>query len=195
MFFRSRCRRCASGTTDIRRWSGIFWGGSPRRKASAFASHARGAARAHHVSLARQYPPARKRGCSARWCSPKPKPMPSVSTNSRKLRRRSAAWSRLTPPDCCRAIMVEDDEPALISVPSRTTRPPRILDRRSLPATHCRCSMPRRSPAAGTGRSRAHSPTDCPLPGQMSEVARRLQIGRSTLYRKLEALGLNNETR
>jgi len=25
----------------------------------------------------------------------------------------------------------------------------------------------------------------------MSEVARRLQIGRSTLYRKLEALGLN----
>ena len=25
--------------------------------------------------------------------------------------------------------------------------------------------------------------------GQMSEVARRLQIGRSTLYRKLEALG------
>jgi DNA-binding NtrC family response regulator len=29
--------------------------------------------------------------------------------------------------------------------------------------------------------------------GQMSEVARRLQIGRSTLYRKLEALGLNVE--
>jgi DNA-binding NtrC family response regulator len=28
--------------------------------------------------------------------------------------------------------------------------------------------------------------------GQMSEVARRLQIGRSTLYRKLESLGLNN---
>jgi DNA-binding NtrC family response regulator len=27
--------------------------------------------------------------------------------------------------------------------------------------------------------------------GQMSEVARRLQIGRSTLYRKLEALGLD----
>ena len=27
--------------------------------------------------------------------------------------------------------------------------------------------------------------------GQMSEVARRLQIGRSTLYRKLEVLGLN----
>jgi DNA-binding NtrC family response regulator len=27
--------------------------------------------------------------------------------------------------------------------------------------------------------------------GQMSEIARRLQIGRSTLYRKLEALGLN----
>ena len=26
--------------------------------------------------------------------------------------------------------------------------------------------------------------------GQMSEVARRLQIGRSTLYRKLENLGL-----
>ena len=26
--------------------------------------------------------------------------------------------------------------------------------------------------------------------GQMSEVARRLQIGRSTLYRKLDALGL-----
>ena len=31
--------------------------------------------------------------------------------------------------------------------------------------------------------------------GQMSEVARRLQIGRSTLYRKLEALGLNSEQR
>ena len=29
--------------------------------------------------------------------------------------------------------------------------------------------------------------------GQMSEVARRLKIGRSTLYRKLEALGLNTE--
>jgi len=28
--------------------------------------------------------------------------------------------------------------------------------------------------------------------GQMSEVARRLHIGRSTLYRKLEALGLNS---
>ncbi|HEX4042291.1 MAG TPA: sigma-54 dependent transcriptional regulator [Xanthobacteraceae bacterium] len=30
--------------------------------------------------------------------------------------------------------------------------------------------------------------------GQMSEVARRLQIGRSTLYRKLEALGLNERS-
>jgi DNA-binding NtrC family response regulator len=29
--------------------------------------------------------------------------------------------------------------------------------------------------------------------GQMSEVARRLQIGRSTLYRKLETLGLEAE--
>ncbi len=29
--------------------------------------------------------------------------------------------------------------------------------------------------------------------GQMSEVARRLRIGRSTLYRKLDALGLNTE--
>jgi len=29
--------------------------------------------------------------------------------------------------------------------------------------------------------------------GQMSEVARRLQIGRSTLYRKLESLGLNGQ--
>jgi DNA-binding NtrC family response regulator len=29
--------------------------------------------------------------------------------------------------------------------------------------------------------------------GQMSEVARRLRIGRSTLYRKLDALGLNSE--
>ena len=29
--------------------------------------------------------------------------------------------------------------------------------------------------------------------GQMSEVARRLRIGRSTLYRKLEGLGLNSE--
>jgi DNA-binding NtrC family response regulator len=29
--------------------------------------------------------------------------------------------------------------------------------------------------------------------GQMSEVARRLRIGRSTLYRKLEALGLSGE--
>ena len=29
--------------------------------------------------------------------------------------------------------------------------------------------------------------------GQMSEVARRLQIGRSTLYRKLDALGLNSD--
>jgi DNA-binding NtrC family response regulator len=33
--------------------------------------------------------------------------------------------------------------------------------------------------------------TDSHYRGQMSEVARRLQIGRSTLYRKLEALGLN----
>jgi DNA-binding NtrC family response regulator len=29
---------------------------------------------------------------------------------------------------------------------------------------------------------------------QMSEVARRLKIGRSTLYRKLEGLGLNDGT-
>jgi DNA-binding NtrC family response regulator len=29
--------------------------------------------------------------------------------------------------------------------------------------------------------------------GQMSEVARRLHIGRSTLYRKLENLGLDGE--
>ena len=28
--------------------------------------------------------------------------------------------------------------------------------------------------------------------GQMSEVARRLRIGRSTLYRKLEGLGLDD---
>jgi DNA-binding NtrC family response regulator len=30
--------------------------------------------------------------------------------------------------------------------------------------------------------------------GQMSEVARRLQIGRSTLYRKLDSLGLATES-
>jgi DNA-binding NtrC family response regulator len=29
--------------------------------------------------------------------------------------------------------------------------------------------------------------------GQMSEVARKLKIGRSTLYRKLEGLGLQEE--
>jgi DNA-binding NtrC family response regulator len=29
--------------------------------------------------------------------------------------------------------------------------------------------------------------------GQMSEVARRLKIGRSTLYRKLEGLGLDDK--
>jgi DNA-binding NtrC family response regulator len=29
--------------------------------------------------------------------------------------------------------------------------------------------------------------------GQMSEVARRLRIGRSTLYRKLEILGLDDK--
>ena len=29
--------------------------------------------------------------------------------------------------------------------------------------------------------------------GQMSEVARKLKIGRSTLYRKLEGLGLEEE--
>jgi DNA-binding NtrC family response regulator len=29
--------------------------------------------------------------------------------------------------------------------------------------------------------------------GQMSEVARRLKIGRSTLYRKLEGLGLDED--
>jgi DNA-binding NtrC family response regulator len=31
--------------------------------------------------------------------------------------------------------------------------------------------------------------------GQMSEVARRLRIGRSTLYRKLDLLGLNPDAR
>jgi DNA-binding NtrC family response regulator len=31
--------------------------------------------------------------------------------------------------------------------------------------------------------------------GQMSEVARRLRIGRSTLYRKLDSLGLDEESR
>jgi len=33
----------------------------------------------------------------------------------------------------------------------------------------------------------------CHYRGQMSEVARRLRIGRSTLYRKLDALGLGGE--
>ena len=31
--------------------------------------------------------------------------------------------------------------------------------------------------------------------GQMSEVARKLQIGRSTLYRKLDSLGLGSAAR
>jgi DNA-binding NtrC family response regulator len=31
--------------------------------------------------------------------------------------------------------------------------------------------------------------------GQMSEVARRLGIGRSTLYRKLDTLGLADDTK
>ena len=31
--------------------------------------------------------------------------------------------------------------------------------------------------------------------GQMSEVARRLKIGRSTLYRKLEGLGLDGSSK
>ena len=30
--------------------------------------------------------------------------------------------------------------------------------------------------------------------GQMSEVARRLRIGRSTLYRKLDSLGLDDQS-
>ena len=55
----------------------------------------------------------------------------------------------------------------------------------------CRCSMPR-------ARSRPLDELEAEVirfavnhyRGQMSEVARRLQIGRSTLYRKLDALGL-----
>ena len=60
------------------------------------------------------------------------------------------------------------------------------------PATLCPCSTP-------TGEVRPLDEIEAELiryaithyRGQMSEVARRLQIGRSTLYRKLEALGLS----
>ena len=70
----------------------------------------------------------------------------------------------------------------------------RLWGRRLRPAIRCLCSTP-------TGEVRPLDEIEAELiryaithyRGQMSEVARRLQIGRSTLYRKLEALGLSGE--
>ncbi len=65
---------------------------------------------------------------------------------------------------------------------------------RRCPATRCRCSMPRARCGRWTrSKSELIRYAMTHYRGQMSEVARRLQIGRSTLYRKLEALGLNSE--
>ena len=92
------------------------------------------------------------------------------------------------------AIMVEDDEPALISAPFADDEPaadfgPALAPGDTLPLLDA------------DGEVRPLEQVEAALiryaithyRGQMSEVARRLQIGRSTLYRKLEALGLNNE--
>ena len=92
------------------------------------------------------------------------------------------------------AIMVEDDEPALISVPFADDAPaadfgPAFAPGDTLPLLDAEGEVrPLEQVEAELIRyAIAH------YQGQMSEVARRLQIGRSTLYRKLEALGLNNE--
>jgi DNA-binding NtrC family response regulator len=92
------------------------------------------------------------------------------------------------------AITPGDDEPALISAPFADDAPaadfgPALAPGDTLPLLDA------------DGEVRPLEQVEAELiryaithyRGQMSEVARRLQIGRSTLYRKLEALGLNNE--
>jgi DNA-binding NtrC family response regulator len=91
------------------------------------------------------------------------------------------------------AIMAEDDEPALIFTPfaddaAAVDFGPALAPGDTLPLLDTE------------GEVRPLEQVEAELiryaiayyRGQMSEVARRLQIGRSTLYRKLEALGLNN---
>ena len=57
--------------------------------------------------------------------------------------------------------------------------------------SRCRCSMPRaKSAPIEELEAEVIRFAIAHYRGQMSEVARRLQIGRSTLYRKLDALGL-----
>jgi DNA-binding NtrC family response regulator len=92
------------------------------------------------------------------------------------------------------AITPEDDEPALISAPFADDAPaadfgPALAPGDTLPLLDAEGEVrPLEQVEAELIRyAIAH------YRGQMSEVARRLQIGRSTLYRKLEALGLNNE--
>ncbi len=172
-----------------------FPGAFRRRRGQAHPpDHAGSASHAHGLPLAGQYPPARKHVVPRRraW----PRATPSGSPNFRKSRRRSqpSGPDPATCRTCRRAAGAGFQSTDLrCRTRSRTIPPPQL--RRPPCRGRCIAAAGRRRRGAAAGRTGGelirYAVTH--YRGQMSEVARRLQIGRSTLYRKLEALGLNSE--
>ena len=123
--------------------------------------------------------------CSAPWCWPKA--TASASTNSRRSPRRSRASRAARPPGFAEPMRAGDDRGAAAA------RYRRRASRPLAPSTHGALGL---LDAHGDVRPLEEIEAEAirfaiaHYRGQMSEVARRLQIGRSTLYRKLENLGL-----
>ena len=173
-----------------------FPGALCRRRGQAHPpDHAGGAAHARGLLAGRAISASSKTRCSAPWCWPRA--TPSGSPNSRKSRRRSQRrpGSRRCAGPCRRAAGAGLRPAGSLPEPS--------ADRSRAAVGH---GVPPASADAlplfdAAGEVRPLEELEAELiryaithyRGQMSEVARRLQIGRSTLYRKLEALGLNTE--
>ena len=149
--------------------------------------HVGGAGNAVGLSLARQCPPTGERGVPRRGAGRRRRPSarrnsrrsPRLRPALRQTRSRNARFRRLEP------------APGLVAIPEPFHIAPRI------------------TPDAGPelmllldseGQVRPIEEIEGEVirfaiahyRGQMSEVARRLRIGRSTLYRKLESLGLQD---
>ena len=121
---------------------------------------------------------------SAPWCWPTAKR--SASTSSRRFRRRSteAAATAVHP--------LIEPAPAMAATLSTSARRP------GAPASTLAGDALQLIDAQGEVRTLEEIESEVirfainHYRGQMSEVARRLKIGRSTLYRKLEGLGLDD---